>query len=218
MSPTRLGYRELGVKLVSLEDNFSHTPKKSTMVGEKIYDGTSYPFKMFLEESLERQRNEMMDNFAQILRRLPTSDASTSSRVVSPFKAHINFDITIFKGQIDADVIDTWLNILEGYFFVNNFFDREKITFALLKAIPHVKDCWENFCEKNEIEGSTLLAVAPNWGSFRDDIKEQYYPIGSYDDLYRRWTKMWQERDKTVPKFTNVFHTLCTKMGIKYYE
>jgi hypothetical protein len=56
------------------------------MVGEKKYDGTRDPFKMLLEESLERQRNEMMDNFAQILRRLPTSDTSTSSGGATPFK------------------------------------------------------------------------------------------------------------------------------------
>jgi hypothetical protein len=68
MSPMRSGYRELGLELVSLEDNCSHTPKKPSMVGENKDDGTGDPFKMFLEESLERQRNEMMDNFAQILR------------------------------------------------------------------------------------------------------------------------------------------------------
>jgi hypothetical protein len=54
----------------------------------------------------------------------------------SPFKVQVNFDIPIFEGQIDADALDKWLNLLEGYFSVHNFFDREKITFALLKALP----------------------------------------------------------------------------------
>jgi hypothetical protein len=101
-----------------------------------------------------------------------------------------------------VDVIDKWLNLLEGYFFVHNFSDRENITFVLLKVIPHVKYWWETFCEKKEIEGSTLFAVSPTWGSFRDVIKEQYYLVGSYDDLYTRWTTLWQERDQTVPEFT----------------
>jgi hypothetical protein len=96
MSPTRSGYRELGLELVSLEENFSRMPKKPSMVGKNKYDGTRDPFKMLLEEALERQRNKMMDNFAQILRRLLTSDASTSSGGVAPFKVHINFDIPIF--------------------------------------------------------------------------------------------------------------------------
>jgi hypothetical protein len=103
-------------------------------------------------------------------------------------------------------------------FFVHNFSDREKITFSLLKVILHVKYWWDNFCEQKEIEESTLFVVAPTQGSFKDDIKEQYYPIGSYDDLYTRWTTLQQERDQIVPKFTNIIHTLLTKMGIKESE
>jgi hypothetical protein len=120
------------------------------MVGEKKDDGTGYPFKMFLEESLTQQRNEMMDSFAQILWRLPTCDTSSSNGGATPFKVQINFDIPIFEGQIDADVVEKWLNLLEGYFSVHNFSNREKITFALLKVIPHVKDWWETFCEKRK--------------------------------------------------------------------
>ena len=55
---------------------------------------------------------------------------------VPPFKVQINFHIPIFEGQIDADALEKWLNLLEGYFSVHNFSDRENITFALLKALP----------------------------------------------------------------------------------
>ena len=91
-----------------------------------------------------------MDSFTQILRWLPTGDASSSSIGTAPFKVQINFDIPIFEGQIDVDVVDKWLNLLEGYFYVHNFLNREKITFSLLKVVPHVKDWWETFCEKKE--------------------------------------------------------------------
>jgi hypothetical protein len=161
MSPTRSEYKELGLELVSLEDQISRTPKRPLMAGEKKYDGTGDPFKMFLEESLTQQRNEMMDSFAQILRRLPTGDTSSSSGGAAPFKVQINFDIPIFEGQIDTDGVDKWLNLLEGYFSVHNFSNREKITFALLKAIPHVKDWWETFCEKKETEEPSLFTVTP---------------------------------------------------------
>jgi hypothetical protein len=66
--PTRSGYKELGLELVSLEEKISRMPKRPLMVGENKDDGTRDPFKMFLEESLMQQRNEMMDSFAQILR------------------------------------------------------------------------------------------------------------------------------------------------------
>ena len=51
-----------------------------------------------------------------------------------------------------------------------------------------------------------------------DAVKEQYYPIGNYDDQYMRWTTLWKERGQEVLEFTNTFHTLCTNMGIKVSE
>ena len=81
----------------------------------------------------------MMDSFAQILQRLPRGDASASnsySRNATPFKVQVNFEIPIFEGQIDADVIDKWLNLLDGYFSVHEFSSQEKIVFALLKTAP----------------------------------------------------------------------------------
>jgi hypothetical protein len=110
------------------------------MEGENKDDRIGDPFKLLIKEALMQQRNEMMDIFAQILPQLPTGDTSSSSGGTTPFKVQINFNIPIFEGQIDANAIDKWLNLLEGYFFVHNFSNREKITFVLLKVIPHVKD------------------------------------------------------------------------------
>jgi hypothetical protein len=122
------------------------------MVGENKDDGIGDPFKMFLKEYLMQERNKMMDSFAQILRQLPTSDTSSSNEGTTPFKVQINFVIRIFEGERDKNVVYKWLNILEGYFSVYKFSNREKITFALLKFIPHVKYWWENFCDQKEKE------------------------------------------------------------------
>jgi hypothetical protein len=51
-----------------------------------------------------------------------------------------------------------------------------------------------------------------------DVVKEKYYPMGNYDDQYMRWTTLHQKWDQTVSEFTNTFHTLCTKLGIKDSE
>jgi hypothetical protein len=136
----------------------------------------------------------------------------------SPFKVQVNFDIPVFEGQIDADALDKWLNLLEGYFSVHNFSDREKITFTLLKALPHVKHWWETYWEKISTEESGIYGAEPTWDFFVDAVKEQYYPVGNYEDQYMRWTTLWQERGQAVPEFTNTFHTLCTKLGIKDSE
>ena len=123
------------------------------MGDEKKDEGAEDPIKILLEEALETQRNVMMDNFAQILQRLPTDGTSASnshSGGTTPFKVQVNFDIPIFEGQIDVDAIDRWLNLLEGYFSVHDFSDWEKIIFSLLKDTPHVKDWWETYCEKKD--------------------------------------------------------------------
>jgi hypothetical protein len=130
-----------------------------SMAGENKDEGTRDPFKLLIEEALTQQRNEMMYSFAKILQRLPIGDASSLNEGVTPFKVQINFYIPIFEGQIDVDVVDKWLNLLEGYFSVHNFSNKEKITFSLLKAFPHVKYWWETLCERKEIEETSLFLV-----------------------------------------------------------
>jgi hypothetical protein len=52
MSLTRSEYSKLGLDLVSLEDNRSHTPKKPSMVEEKKNDGVDDPISLLLEQAL----------------------------------------------------------------------------------------------------------------------------------------------------------------------
>ena len=70
-----------------------------------------------------------MDSFAQILLRMPAvpSASSTSSRFrdATPFKVQVNFDIPLFEVHIDADTLNKWLNVLEGYLSVHNFSNTE---------------------------------------------------------------------------------------------
>ena len=69
------------------------------MADEKKDEGAGDPIKIFLEEALEKQRNKMMEKFSQIIRRMPTSDTSSSdnhSGGATPFKVKVNFDIPIF--------------------------------------------------------------------------------------------------------------------------
>lgn len=135
----------------------------------------------------------MMDKFSEILRRLPMSDPSSSnshSGGATPFKVQVNFDIPIFEGLIDANIVDKWLNMLEGYFSVRNFSNRENITFSLLRATPHVKYWWEAYYEQKDESEPSLFLVAPAWNSFLYAIKEQYYLIGSYEDIYIKWTTL----------------------------
>jgi hypothetical protein len=69
MSPTRSGYKELGLDLVEPLQDQPRKPRRPPMGEEKKDEGAGDPIKLLLEEALEKQRNAMMDNFAQILQR-----------------------------------------------------------------------------------------------------------------------------------------------------
>jgi hypothetical protein len=88
------------------------------------------------------------------------------------FKVQVNFDTPVFEGQIEVDALEKWLNLLEGYLSVHNFFDRENTTLALLKALPHIKHWWETYCEQLSTEVSGMFEVEPTWESFVDVVKE----------------------------------------------
>jgi hypothetical protein len=75
----------------------------------------------------------------------------------TPFKVQVNFDIPLFEGKIDVYALEKWLNMLEGYYSVQKIFDIKKITFSLLKALPHVKYWWESYWERHDGDESTTF-------------------------------------------------------------
>jgi hypothetical protein len=101
MSPTRSEYSKLGLKLVSLEENLSRTPKKPSMEEENKNDRAKDSINLLLEQALMRQRDEMMENFSHILQCLSiiadTSSSSDHFGGTSPFKVQVNFDIPYLK-------------------------------------------------------------------------------------------------------------------------
>jgi hypothetical protein len=118
--------------------------KKREMQEHKI------PSSFLLAEALAQQRNKMLDNFTQILQRLPTITGACLHQVVALEKLpHSRYKLILIfpylKVRSMQDALEKWLNFLEGYFSVHNFFDRENITFALLKDLPHVKHWWETY-------------------------------------------------------------------------
>ena len=67
MSPTRSGYKELGLDLVEPLQDHSHKTRRTLMGDENKYEVAGDPIKILLEEALKKQRNAMMDNFIHIL-------------------------------------------------------------------------------------------------------------------------------------------------------
>ena len=100
------------------------------------------------------------------------------------------------------------MSLLEGYFYVQKKFDSEKITFTLLRSLPHVKYWWDGYCERHVRDETEIFNTKPTWEYFADAIKEEFYHIENYDDQYTQGTTFHKERDQMVPEYTNIFYTL----------
>jgi hypothetical protein len=67
MSPTRFGYKKLGLEPFDPLQDLTCRSRQQPMGNAKKDDGAGDPFKILLEQALARQRNKMMEKFAQIL-------------------------------------------------------------------------------------------------------------------------------------------------------
>ena len=55
----------------------------------------------------------------------------------------------------------------------------------------------------------------PTWGEFVEHIKQEYYPEDTYEQKYMQWQLLQQNKDQSIQRYTNIFHALSTKLGIK---
>ena len=74
---------------------------------------------------------------------------------------------------------------------------------------------WDGYCNNHVGDEFVASSTKPTWATFVHALKEDFYPIENYDNQYMRWTSLCQERDQTILQFTNIFHTLHSKLGIK---
>jgi hypothetical protein len=126
----------------------------------------------------------MMENFTQILRRLSMATIEESLTrchftSVTPFKVQVNFDIPLFEGQIDADSLEKWLNILEDYYSVQKKIESENITFAFLKSLPHVRSWWEG----QDLHVIQQCRMSYDINPFKHEVVCDVYPLEVCDVL-----------------------------------
>jgi hypothetical protein len=68
------------------------------------------------------------------------------------------------------------------------------------------------------MDESTPFMRERTWVSFKYALKEKFYPFENYDQQCMIWATMCQKRDQMVLENTNIFHTLCSNMGIKDFD
>ena len=89
-----------------------------------------------------------------------------------PFNIQINFDIPLFHSKMDAKALNKWLRLPKGYYSIQKFSNNEKISFMLLKCLPHAKVWWEIYCVQHAENESKAIGIEPTWVAFVDVLKE----------------------------------------------
>ena len=94
------------------------------------------------------------------------------------------------------------------------------LRYKLASTFPYLRTGGKPIVSKRTRGNPPYSRLHPlgTWNSFWDAIKEQYYPVGSYEDKYIQWKTLRKQRDQDVHELMNRFHTLHTKLGIKYSE
>jgi hypothetical protein len=62
-----------------------------------------------------------------------------------------------------------------------------------------------------------MFEAEPTWEYFIDVVKEQYYPIGNYEDQYMRWTMLHQERGQVVSRVHQYLPYLAHQVGYQIF-
>jgi hypothetical protein len=185
MSPTRSGYKKLGLEPIEPLQDRSRRARQQPMGDEKKDDGAGDPIKMLLEEALARQRNEMMDNFAQILRRLPTGEASSSSGHATPFKVQVNFDIPLFEGLIDVPIFSipyapNWVSKTLSVIWCSN---------TMVVCIDTFKQKWSFW-------------TSPHWARLIDTLSRSSRNLSRKGESLDLQTPHSRSREKAAPTHT----------------
>ena len=76
-------------------------------------------------------------------------------------KLEAKVEIPEFRGEIDGEKLDAWLDRLESYFSLYGFNDLQKITFVRVKMESHALVGWNAYVQAHGMHGTT-------WDRFKE--------------------------------------------------
>jgi hypothetical protein len=122
-------------------------------------------------------------------------------------KLEAKVEIPEFRGDIDGEKLDAWLDRLESYFSLYGFNDLQKITFVRVKMESHALVWWNAYVQAHGMHGTT-------WDRFKELVRRQFYPVGYQDERWRMWLYLRQFNEHTVQEYTTDFKRRALLLGI----
>jgi hypothetical protein len=107
---------------------------------------------------------------------------SSSSHI--PFKVEEKIEIPMYDGQINVEVLNSWLKQLEVYFGLYQIQETQQISFSHLKMTKHALLWWESYVDALRIGKNPMVM---KWEDFKALLKSQFYPIGYEEEKLMKW-------------------------------
>ncbi|KAM1507545.1 hypothetical protein TB2_016611 [Malus domestica] len=116
-------------------------------------------------------------------------------------------NIPIYKGDIDPEKLDNWIDVLETYYTVYKYSNAQKIKFASLKLSSHALTWWTSYQRRYNVSDLT-------WKNFKILLRKQFYPVGYEEEKWYKWQHYKQRFGQTIQEYTTEFHNQAMVLDI----
>jgi hypothetical protein len=122
-------------------------------------------------------------------------------------KLEAKIEIPEYRGELDGEKLDAWLDKLESYFSLYGFNDLQRLTFVRVKMESHALIWWNAYVQSR---GFQNLA----WDGFKTLVRKQFYPVGYREARWRKWLFLKQYSEHTVQEYTTEFKRCALLLGV----
>ncbi|CAL2266527.1 unnamed protein product [Prunus armeniaca] len=134
-------------------------------------------------------------------------ESGDNKNSIDTLKIDFKVDIPIYKGDVDPEKLDNWIDTLETYFTLYKYSNVQKIKFASLKLSSHALTWWKSYQRRYDVSKLT-------WKNFKMLLRKQFYPVGYEDERWYKWQHFRQRFRQPVQEYTTEFHNQAMVMDI----
>ena len=89
-------------------------------------------------------------------------------------------EIPEYRGELDGEKLDVWLDKLESYFALYGFNDIQRLTFVRVKMESRALIWWNAYVQSRGFQNLS-------WDGFKELVRKQFYPVGYRESRWRKW-------------------------------
>ena len=127
-------------------------------------------------------------------------------------KLDVKFELPIYHGEMNPEMLDNWIKQLEVYCRIQNISsDKTKIQLATLRMGGTTLILWES---KTRLDVKRKGKVISSWSKFLKALRKQFYPLGYMQQAVIDWQHLRQGKGQSIQEFTQEFRKKALALGI----